>query len=255
MIKKIKNAEKISHLFHCWDEPMIRACLQGVMGSIYAPTSNPPSAAMAILGDFCFLAGTPNKELICYKPKEIQKDFIIMIPQNKRWGTLIEQHYREKAKKVLRYATKKEAIAFDIKKLQQAVANLPAEYQLRQIDEPLYYKCQTIDWCNDWVAQYKNYQTFQEKGLGFVILKNGQPVSGASSYASYNGGIEIEIDTLESYRRKGLAYICGAKLILECLNKKLYPHWDAQNKYSLALAMKLGYHFSHSYLAYEICGY
>lgn len=65
----------------------------------------------------------------------------------------------------------------------------------------------------------------------------------------------MEIDTHEKYRRKGLAYICGAKLILECLNRNLYPSWDAQNKWSLALAEKLGYHYSHTYNSYEICGY
>lgn len=79
--------------------------------------------------------------------------------------------------------------------------------------------------------------------------------AGASSYSGYRGGIEIEIDTNEVYRRKGLAYICGAKLILECLDRNLYPSWDAQNIWSVALAEKLGYHFDHAYTAYEVYGY
>lgn len=54
------------------------------------------------------------------------------------------------------------------------------------------------------------------------------------------------------YRRRGLASICGAKLILECLNRNLYPSWDAQNEASAALAEKLGYHYSHTYTAIEI---
>ena len=65
-------------------------------------------------------------------------------------------------------------------------------------------------------------------------------------------GIEIEIDTREDYRRQGLAYVCGARLILECLDRGLYPSWDAQNKASVALAEKLGYHYSHTYTVYEI---
>ena len=64
------------------------------------------------------------------------------------------------------------------------------------------------------------------------------------------GGIEIE--TREDYRRKGLAYICGAKLILECLKREWYPSWDAQNKWSVSLAEKLGYHFAYEYTAYEV---
>ena len=93
---------------------------------------------------------------------------------------------------------------------------------------------------------------FQKYGSGAVILKDGQPVSGASSYTGYLGGIEIEIDTREDHRRRGLAYICGAKLILECLEKGWYPSWDAQNPGSVALAEKLGYHMDHEYTAFEV---
>ena len=50
---------------------------------------------------------------------------------------------------------------------------------------------------------------------------------------------------------KGLAYAAGAKLILECLERGLYPSWDAQNKWSAALAKKLGYRYSHTYTVYE----
>ena len=78
--------------------------------------------------------------------------------------------------------------------------------------------------------------------------------SGASSYSAYSGGIEIEIDTKPEHRRQGLAYACGARLILECLERGLYPSWDAQNRISAALAVKLGYNFSHEYTAYEIGG-
>lgn len=88
--------------------------------------------------------------------------------------------------------------------------------------------------------------------MGAVILKDGEPVSGASSYSGYQGGIEIEIDTREDFRRRGLALICGAKLILECQRCGRYPSWDAQNKGSVALAEKLGYHFEHEYTAYEV---
>ncbi len=102
------------------------------------------------------------------------------------------------------------------------------------------------------MAQFPDYDGYRSLGLGAVILKDNAVVSGASSYSRYLGGIEIEIDTKKEYRRKGLAYICGAKLILECLKRDLYPSWDAQNKASVALAEKLGYHYSHSYKAIEI---
>ena len=54
-------------------------------------------------------------------------------------------------------------------------------------------------------------------------------VAGASSYSMYTGGIEIELDTKEEHRRKGLALAVAARLILECLDRGLYPCWDAAN--------------------------
>lgn len=115
--------------------------------------------------------------------------------------------------------------------------------------------CRENGWANDLVSQYKDYNTYKALGLGVAVLKDGELVAGASSYSTYDKGIEVEIDTREDHRRKGLAYASGAKLILECLEKGLYPSWDAQNKWSVALAQKLGYHFSHEYVAYEVIGY
>ncbi len=53
-------------------------------------------------------------------------------------------------------------------------------------------------------------------------------------------------------RMMGFSWIFGAKLILECLDRGLYPGWDAQNKWSAALAQKLGYHIEREYTAYEV---
>lgn len=41
-----------------------------------------------------------------------------MVPQNADWAELIEKFYGDKAKKVTRYAIKKEMDVFDVEKLQ-----------------------------------------------------------------------------------------------------------------------------------------
>lgn len=245
--------ENINEIFKNWNETIIWSCLQGIMGEIH--TNSAEDAAMAILGDFVFYAGNPSEELIKFKPESCRKDFIIMVPQNEIWAKLIEKCCGDKAKKVIRYAIKKEEKVFDIEKLEQAILNLPDGYELKMIEEAEYNMCQNNAWAKDLVSQYKDYDIYKALGLGVVALKDGEVVSGASSYSTYCEGIEIEIGTREDQRRKGLAYACGAKLILECLKKGLYPSWDAQNKWSVALAEKLGYHFSHEYVAYEITGY
>lgn len=271
-------------LFDGWEETIILSCLQGIMGKIYVNDLNSPTAAMAVLGDFIFLAGTPDKELASCFGKPFSgapcftghtasqppsgsrfgaeddfsgifpntQDFVIMVPQNENWTDMILEIYGSRAKAVTRYATKKEPDIFDREHLEKAAAKLPDGCELCMIDERLYNMCKAESWSFDLVSQFQSYEDYHRLGLGAAILMNNVILSGASSYSRYESGIEIEIDTKEGYRRKGLAYACAAKLILECLNRNLYPSWDAQNLLSVALAQKLGYHYSHSYTAIEV---
>lgn len=252
MIYKLTDTTPAAPLFGSWEETTIRSCLQGVMGSIYADDLSCPSAAAAALGDFTFFAGIPSDELVAFQPDDCNPDFMIMVPQDEGWGQSIEQCYGKQAKKISRYAMKKEPHVFDSGKLQQAVQGLPEEYELRLMDKGLYKTCKSTAWSRDLVRWFKTYERYRDLGLGVVLLKDGTPVSGASSYSRYPEGIEIEIDTWEPYRRRGLAYICGARLILECLARGLYPSWDAHNLQSASLAEKLGYHLAGAYTAYEV---
>ena len=249
----MKSLKKIEELFRNWDETIIWSCLDGIMGEIY--TNSPKDdAAMAILGDFAFYIGNPSEDLLKFKPESCKQDFIIMVPQNDKWASLIEKCYGKNAKKVTRYAIKKEKDIFDKEKLQKAVSELPEGYELKLMGEEEYMLCKKDIWSKDLVSQFSDFNSYGKLGLGVVAIKDGELVAGASSYSRYKDGIEIEIDTREDHRRKGLAYACGAKLILECMERGLYPSWDAQNKWPVALAEKLGYHFSHEYTAYEVSG-
>lgn len=255
MVYEITNTKAAAPLFEGWEETIIWSCLDGTMGKIYGDAPEYPEAAMAILGDFAFLAGTPKPELAAYKPDWCRKDYIILVPRHEAWTDLIMRHYQGRASIITRYATKKEPDVFDIKKLEELSASLPTGYEMFPIDERLYRQCRDDAWSEDLVMQFPCYESYRDLGLGVVICRDGQVVSGASSYSRYRTGIEIEIDTREEYRRKGLAAVCGAKLILECQKRNLYPSWDAHNKESIALAQKLGYHYSHAYTAVEIRGY
>lgn len=251
-IRKITDTDCVRDLFSDWEETLIWSCLQGVMGEIYGGYRDRPVSAMALLGDFCFFTGEVSEELVRFKPELCEQAFVIMVPQNQEWGAAIEAAYGADAKKVTRYAIKKEPGIFDKKYLEQIVSSVPEGYSLQRMDKSLYEKCKSQAWSADLVSLFESCDEYAGKGIGYVITKDGEVVSGASSYSVYKEGIEIEIDTKEEYRRQGFALICGARLILECLGRGLYPSWDAQNKWSVALAEKLGYHFSHEYTAYEV---
>ncbi|NQK17228.1 GNAT family N-acetyltransferase [Streptococcus suis] len=245
-------AEQMNHiasLFGNWSETLIWTCLEGTMGQIYVDDSQSPQSALALYGRqsfFGFLAGQPHRDLL----KICEGKDMILVPQNQNWSDLIEGTYGDGIRSFTRYATKKDT-EFDLGHLQKLVDGLPESFDMKLIDRNLYEACLAEAWSQDLVGNFADFEQFLELGLGFVVLHKDQVVSGASSYASYSGGIEIEVDTREDCRGQGLATICAAKLILTCLERGLYPSWDAHTLTSLKLAEKLGYELDKAYQAYE----
>lgn len=246
MVYELEDTAKAERLFAGWQETMIDSCLQKMMGKIYVTDMEQPASALAFVGCFGFFAGEPDRELAECKPD----GFAILVPQNEQWAEQIEKVHPE-AKKVTRYAIKKDT-RFDTDLLKQNIRMLPDGYELRDIDSKFYDKCLENPMAVDFVSSFESKEEFLKEGRGVVIVRDGEIVSGASSYTRYREGIEIEVDTAESERRKGLALIACSGLIVRCLDEGLYPSWDAMNLGSVHLAEKLGYEFDHEYVAYEI---
>lgn len=240
------SPERARELFGSWEETPIDSCLNGIMGKLLAAEDG--ESVLAEVGCFRLLAGTPNAELVYYP---LPGSFAILVPQNEDWARLIERCYPRNARRVKRYAIRKDTV-FDRLYLEKLAAGAPEEYTFSFIDEKLYSECLENSWSEDFVSSYGSKEMFLKKGLGVVALRDGIPVAGASSYSTFSGGIEIEVDTRQDHRRRGLATACAARLILACLEKDLYPSWDAQNIWSVGLAEKLGYRFSHAYTAFEV---
>ena len=85
-----------------------------------------------------------------------------------------------------------------------------------------------------------------------LALRDGVPVAGAGTYVACAGAIEIEADTREDHRRRGLARACCARLILACLDRGITPGWDAHTPASLSLAEQLGYRLESPYPAFAV---
>jgi GNAT superfamily N-acetyltransferase len=168
---------------------------------------------------------------------------------------LIEKEYKTNCERFMRYDIKKEPDIFNRGKLNLYIKKLSFEYSIKKIDEEIYNKLPKEQWSQHFCSQFPTYNDFQKYGLGFVVIHNDMIVSSASFYSVYDKGIEIELDTKEEYRRKGLEIACAAKLILECLDRGIYPSWDAANKESVALAKKLGYNLEKEYVTYSITNF
>ena len=216
------------------------------MGTVYVTDIEAPVSTAAFVGSFMLFAGKPDMELVANNPGH----FVIMAPQSEEWAALIEECYPQ-AKRVIRYAIRKDT-RFDKDLLRRNLGLLPDGYEIKNIDAGLYDKCLEAEFSRDFVSSFKNKEEFLKLGRGVVVVKDDKIVAGASSYSRYREGIEIEVDTKESERRKKLATAACSALILNCLEEGLYPSWDAQNMNSVHLAEKLGYEFDHEYTAYEV---
>ncbi|MDD4843955.1 MAG: GNAT family N-acetyltransferase [Anaerotignum sp.] len=244
------SIEKLAKLFYGWNEAMIWSCLQGHMGHMITDNSANPTSAMIDVGDICFFAGKPDSSLF-----QSIIGFKLLVPKDKSWETLIESYYGKRARKFFRYAIKKEPNVFDKEKLTAYIKALDHCYEVKLFNEEIFQMARSEAWSADLCSQFKDYEDYHKRAIGVAILHEGKLVSGASPYAVYNGGIEIEIDTKPEYRQKGLATVCGGKLILECLKRELYPSWDAHDMRSVSLAEKLGYHMDIPYVTYELSAF
>lgn len=143
------------------------------------------------------------------------------------------------ARRVTRYATEKTGMLFDRTRLARLAARLSPSDQLCPVNTTLYQRCLASPWSRDLVAQFPTPAVFARRGLGMSVLRRGRLVAGAASYSRYRGGIEVEVDTHPACRGQGLATAASAALLLACLDRGLYPSWDAHTRQSLALAGKI----------------
>jgi hypothetical protein len=230
------------------------SCVEGNMGSAWVDRKDEPSIAVVIVADFCFLLGCTEDMSDEVAIRELLDQFKrkIIIPYNNYGAFVIEKYFPNNHKKYSRYAIKKESDVFQRDKLNNFIEAVEPDFRIEKIDESNYNKVLEDEFMADCCSNYSSLEEFLKHGIGYVIIHDGVIISGASSYSYCNRNIDITIGTKEEYRGKGLALACASKLILDCLEKNIYPGWDASNLKSVSLAEKLGYHFEKEYEVYSI---
>lgn len=271
MAERLKERALAKPLFDGWQETMIYSCLEGVLGEVYAECENGiPVSAACVIADFAFFAGKPSPSLVTY---DFGKPFLILTPRNLSWQRCMEDTLAPnvpypddvpewdndvesaygKVRKVCRYAMRKDTV-FDCTHLETLRSRVPRGYTLHPIREQAYRECMDTPWSRDLVMNYPSYEDYHAHTRGYVVREtaSGTIVAGASAYTYYSGGIEIEVDTREDHRKRGLATVCASALILSCLAYGQYPSWDAANLTSVRLAEKLGYTLAYPYPVYHL---
>ncbi len=247
-------SDELKGLFDCFDDSMIQSCFEGIYGELWCDDEQKPGTAVIVSGDFHYLAGRPGYEgeiakLLCDKPNAV------LVPGKDEWFGVLDAACGHRLKKVQRYHMRASKGGFDEKAL-GAVADKINDpqlegYTLCSLGESEYRECLGSDWAYSFVSNFSDYNHFKEHGFGFVIKHNGRIVSGTSSYCFYSKGVEVEVSTAPEYRKNGLARITAARFILECIERKLAPNWDARNMASVKIAKSLGFVLHDAYTAYE----
>jgi hypothetical protein len=224
------------------------------MGKAWVDDKPEPTMAIVIVADFCYLFGTVDDNEDDVNMKKILENAqrkILMI-FDISWIVLIEKYYVNRFKKFKRFSIKREPNVFQRETLNSYIKAGESNFEIKRIDEEIYYKVLNDAFMADCCSNFTSIESFLSNGIGYVIMYDNEIISGASSYSYCKGSIDITIGTKEEYRKKGLALACASKLILDCLDKNIYPRWDATNIESVALAEKLGYHFEREYEVYTI---
>lgn len=247
--------KKYSDIFSKCEDSCILSALSGMAGMLYVDDEKNPEIYVVRVSDYCFLAGNSNAktagDCIRFIDSLFSDEYNIRCV-DEGFEKVIEKVYGNRADKYSRFATVKSFEYMDFDKLSDNVKSLDKKFSLALIDEKYFNLCKKKEWMKDFVISYETYDRWEKTGLGVLILNDGEPVAGASSYSAYPGGIEIEIITREDYRKRGLALISGSALLLECKKRGLIASWDAAHERSLRLAEKLGYKFLYKYDIYNI---
>ena len=249
-LQKLKKEElpQISHFFEDIRYYMGKSVLQGHMGEAYTDDIKNPTFAYLLVRSYCFINGDPTTENAKFAIKTLPSTCKILVADEK-WHSLIEDVFGDNCTKSKRYSMKKLNYSFDKEKLQNYIDILDKEYVIKEINEEIYIKIQNTD---SYVTNINMTDNYLKNGIGVCCLKDDEIVGVVTSNIIYDNGIEINIKVSEEHRRNGIATAIASKLILNCIEKNIYPSWDAANENSIKLAEKLGFVFDKPYIIYRI---
>ena len=227
---------------------MVRAARYG-MGRAWADSPLRPRAAVVAVGDFLYCGGEPGlsaARLLRTAVNSEKRGWLVCAPGN--WKAALDKV--ASSKPVTRYAFDP-AVQPEDAHLRRLLADAPEGVTFEPIAGEWIARCREAAWSRDFVSLFTDEQ-FERDGLGVLMMLNGEPVAGASSYAAYPGGIEVQVQTRDDRQGRGLATVASAKLILMTHAQGRIATWDAANAVSAHLAEKLGYRPAGTYTVYEV---
>ncbi len=218
---------------------LIDTILEGHAGTALADNANDPHVAQLAYADIMIYGGDAGHPLA----RELAQALPVhkgVLPAPGGWRDLLSRAHGECLVAIERFAFSGEKL--DIEQL-YSLRQAPKGFCIKRIDLGLARQIAADSdlISEDHVRNFNSPQDFCQRGIGFCILRGERIVSGASSYAVCNRGIEVQVNTHPDFRQRGLATVVSAALLAHCLEHCIEAHWDAGNPTSARLAQKLGY--------------
>lgn len=224
---------------------IVGAVLSGhTKGKVFVSTVADSRMAFVYDNGFCVLAGTVTdaefaKACLNWLYSQEELEFFILYPGHESWVTVLDAVSAVPLRKVQRVAFHLDADAFVAQRSRKL---LPPEFVLVPMDATV---MRTVagtlyPWAG---GMWKSETRFESDGVGFCVLTDGRIVSLCYSVFVNGSHHEIDILTVERFKRLGLAKVVASAFIDKCLDRGLQPEWDCfkNNVASYQLAEVLGF--------------
>ena len=222
--------------------------LKSQIGTVYRNSDR--TTSFYDVGNFLYLTGELDSRFWEDFVRQNGLDYKIIISEDTKWQNFL--HRQDGLISFTRYSFKDKA-NFQVEFLNDLVTHIEEGYNIVPIDNRIYNSLSEKEWSQDLQGDFESYQDFALKGgFGFVILKNNEVIAGISSGLVYHGAVEVEVSTRPDKQGNGFAKKLGAAMILESLNRDMFPLWDAHNEASKKVAEFLGYELVEPYEAFEL---
>lgn len=227
---------------------MIGAARLG-MGQVWTDSPVNPRGTVATVGDFLYCggqAGLSATRMLRTAVNSEKRNWLVYAPG--AWKAALDKVCVSTPE--TRYAFDHTAQPEDAH-LRRLLRHTPEGLSFCPIEGERIVQCRQEAWSRDFVSMFTDEQ-YARTGLGVLAMMDGQPVAGASSYVSYAGGIEVQVQTRDGWEGRGLATLVAAQLILSAHARGLIATWDAANAVSAHIAEKLGFRAAGTYTVYEV---
>lgn len=216
-------------------ESLVLAALEG-QGRVLVDSPVHPRCGVAAAGDFLYCGGVPGVEArqLLRRVMGVYQDWLIYAPG--AWLDVVRSIAPVKLVTRVAYEQHQPEDGH----LRGLLKAMPEGASFQPIEGAWIDWCRQAEWSRDFVSLYSD-EDYRQRGLGVLLLVDDEVVAGASSYVSYPGGIEVQLQTRDDRQGRGYATLAAAKLILMAHERGLMATWDAANVASAHIAEKLGY--------------